>query len=88
MEKAVLDRIVDGRTAVILVGEDEREFHLPAERLPSGAVEGSWLRVEISGSQIVSIEVDPEETESVRRRVQQKMDQLRARGRRTDRRIG
>ena len=82
MQKAVIDRIVDGRTAVILVGEDERQYHCPADRLPEGAKEGTWLRVEVESGEIVAMEVDQEETDAVRRRIQEKMDKLRARGRR------
>lgn len=83
MEKAVIDRIVDGKTAVILVGEDERQHHYPADELPEGARDGTWLRVQVESGEIVAIEVDQEETDTVRRRIQEKMDKLRARGRRT-----
>ena len=81
MEKAVIDRIVDGKIAVILVGDNEREHHYPADRLPAGTGEGTWLRVQIEGGEIVSLEVDQEETEIVRRRIQEKMDKLRRRHR-------
>ena len=82
MEKAVIDRIVDGRTAVILVGEDERQHHCPADELPEGAKEGTWLRVRVERGRVVSMEVDQEETDLTRRRIEGKMDRLRARGRR------
>ena len=81
MERAVVDRIVDGRTAVILVGEDERQHHYPADELPEGATEGTWLRVQVESGEVVSVEVDQEKTDGTRRRVQEKMDKLRARGR-------
>ena len=81
MEKAVIDRIVDGKIAVILVGEDQRQHHHPADELPEGAREGTWLRVRVEGAKIVSIEVDPGETDEARRRIQEKMDKLRTRGR-------
>ena len=83
MEKAVIDRIVDGRTAVILVGEDERQCHYPAEKLPEGAKEGTWLRVQVEGGEIVAMEVDQEETDTTCRRIQEKMNKLRSRGRKT-----
>ena len=82
MEKAVVDRIVDGRTAVILVGEDVRQHYYPADELPEGAREGTWLRVLIESGRIVAMEVDQEETDTARRRIQEKMAKLRARGRR------
>ena len=81
MEKAVIDRIVDGKTAVILVGDNERQYQYPAKGLPEGASEGTWLRVQIENGEIVYIEIDPEETESALRRIQAKLDKLRERGR-------
>ena len=83
MEKAVIDRIVDKKTAVILVGEDEQQHHYPADKLPEGALEGTWLRVRVESGKIVAMEVDEEETDMMRRRLQEKMDKLRARDRRT-----
>ena len=82
MEKAVIDRIVDGNTAVILVGEDERQHHYPANKLPDGAREGTWLRVRVESGEIVFVEVDQEETATTGKRIQEKTDKLRARGRR------
>lgn len=82
MEKAVVDRIVDGKTAVILVGENERQHHYPVDGLPEDAKEGTWLRVRVESGEIVAMEVDQEETDMVHQRIQEKMDRLRARGRR------
>jgi len=67
---------------VILVGEDERQHHYPADKLPEGAWEGTWLRVRVESGEIVFVEVDQEETDATRRRLQEKMDKLRARDRR------
>lgn len=57
--RAVVDRIVEGH-AVLLVGPDEREHHLPAEELPDGAGEGSWLRVAGSGADLRVVGPDPQ----------------------------
>jgi len=83
MEKAVVDRIVDGQIAVILVGEDERQYHCPTDNLPEGAKEGTWLRVQVESGSVVVMEVDQEATETARRRIQEKVEKLRARGRGT-----
>lgn len=45
-DRAVVDRIVDDRTAVLLVGPDEVELLLAAEALPEGAGEGTWVVLE------------------------------------------
>ena len=46
--RAVIDRIEDGGTAVLLVGEDELKVELPASLLPEGAESGSHLSINIS----------------------------------------
>lgn len=54
---AVLDGIVDGQ-AVLLVGEDEREYQVAAERLPEGVEEGAglWVRLPPDGTvEIVAV---------------------------------
>ncbi len=45
-DRAIVDRIVDGRTAVLLVDPDEVELLLPADVLPEGATEGTWVVLE------------------------------------------
>ncbi len=79
--QAVIDRIVDGKTAVLLVGEEERLVHWPADELPEAAKEGTWLRVEMENDTIVSMQVDEEATKSALDRVQSKLERLRQRGR-------
>ena len=84
MEKAVVDRIVDKRHVVLLVGENELEKIVSVDKLPPGAGEGTWLRVEFEGDDLVAAEVDAEETEQVKARITAKMERLRQRGRKTD----
>ncbi len=83
MEKAVVDRIVDKRHAALLVGDNEVEKIVFVDKLPSGAGEGTWLRVEFEGDELVAVEVDAEETARVRARIAAKMERLRQRGRKT-----
>ena len=79
-EKAVIDRIVDGQYAVLLVGGDEREVILPANQLPQEASPGTWLQVEVYDDVVTQITVDPEETETTQRRIRGKLALLRERG--------
>lgn len=74
MQKAVIDRIVDGKHAVLLVGEDETERVLPVENLPDGAREGIWVILHEDGS----IVVDEAQTDLVKSRIQEKMALLRS----------
>ena len=46
--RAVIDRIEDGGTAILLAGEDELKVELPAALLPEGAEGGSHLVLNIS----------------------------------------
>jgi len=83
LAKAVVDRIVDKRHAVLLVGESEVEKIVSVDKLPPGAGEGTWLRVEFEGDELVVAEVDAEETARVKARITAKMERLRQRGRKT-----
>lgn len=79
--KAVIDGIVDGHIAVILVEECKKEFYYSADRLPPGAVEGSWLEMGVKNDEIISIQLDETTKREVSSRISEKMKQLRARGR-------
>ena len=46
--RGVIDRIEDGGTAVVLVGEDESvKLDLPAALLPAGAADGDHLTITV-----------------------------------------
>jgi hypothetical protein len=49
-DRAVVDRIVDGATAVLLVGPDEAELLVPADSLPDGAGDGTWVVLDLDAS--------------------------------------
>ncbi len=61
IEKAVLDHF-DGTLAVLLIGKKSRRVNLPMQLLPAQAKEGTRLKVEFDGSEIVKITIDTEET--------------------------
>ncbi len=81
-ENAVIDRIEEGRWAVLLVGPNERELIVPIEELPPEAKAGHWLRVRLEDNRLVHALIDREQTETVAARIQDKMALLRQRGRR------
>lgn len=77
----MLDRIVDGAHAVLLVGEAETEVVVPAALLPDGVKPGDWLRVErAADGTIASMTVDADETASMQQRIADKLAILRQRG--------
>lgn len=77
---AVVDRIVDGERAVLIVGDPpEREVDISAADLPPGAREGHWLCVEMDGDRVVSASVDEDATARAKDRVRAKMEALRRR---------
>ena len=82
--KAVIDRIVDGEIAVLLVNSEQRQLEYAAHRLPEQAREGTWLQLTLDGDQILSVVVDVQETESATQRIRDKMELLRQRQRRQE----
>jgi Protein of unknown function (DUF3006) len=83
-ERAVLDRIVDGAFAVLLVGEAEEERIVPVDRLPPGATPGSRLQVRFEEDILRWAELDAGDTEQARNRIAEKLERLRRRGRRNN----
>lgn len=81
IQSAVIDRIVDGTHAVLLVGPDEVERVVPRRELPADAREGTWLKVRFHGDCLIDAVVDKEATEAAARRIHAKMELLRQRGR-------
>jgi hypothetical protein len=79
IQKAVIDRIIDKKQAVLLLGDKETEYILSIDRLPTGAKEGTWLKVKLSGSDIDSLEIDEKESTEVRNRINDKMELLKKR---------
>lgn len=76
--KGILDRIEDGRYAVILIEEVQQEVVLPVECLPEGSEIHSWFDIELEGEEVKSISPD-EETEAVKeQQVDTLMEKLRA----------
>jgi hypothetical protein len=65
----VVDRIVDGRHAVLLVGPDEVELVVDVGVLPDGVGEGDWLRL--------GLRPDPELTAERRTDVEARLARVR-----------
>ena len=68
-DAAVVDRIEDGRHAVLLVGGAEVELVVDATLLPEGTVEGDWLRLGLAA--------DPERTALRRGTVEDRLERIR-----------
>lgn len=81
MISVVLDRIEEGRTAVLLPEGQGAAVLCPVEDLPAGCRPGMWLLVEVEGGRVVSAQLDPEKTEAAAQRIKGKLDLLRRRGR-------
>lgn len=77
---AVVDRIEDGETAVILV-EDEgdvvEQLDVPVDRLPDEArADGVVLTVTMADGQLINVEPRPEETSERREAMRDRLDRL------------
>lgn len=79
-QKAVVDRVEDGKWAVLLVGRDELEKIVHVDHLPKGARAGIWLKVRLENDEVHDIAVDEAETRAARARVGSKLELLRQRG--------
>lgn len=77
MQKAVIDRIVDDKQAVLLIGETEEECIVPIQCLPEEAVEGSILNIVFEENKIKRISLDRAATEEANQRINHKMALLR-----------
>jgi len=76
---AVVDRIVDGKTAVLLIEDNDEvvdQFDINAEELPEEVGEGGVLTVEIDDNEITTIEYLEDETDSRRQAAQERFDRL------------
>lgn len=69
---AVIDRIVDGITAVLLLEEEQAQLEVPVDRLPPGSAEGLWLLVLVEDGELIEARVDPEKTRRIKERIRQK----------------
>lgn len=74
--KGVLDRIVDGKTGVILVDDSNEEFTLDRSQLPTGAKEGDWLTIEREAGHIKSVTIDDSLTAEREKLIADKMNKL------------
>jgi len=64
--------------------------HVPevdVEKLPDGAEEGVWMFLELEGDEVVSMTLDEETTSERRERMEEKMERLRERGRKSSEKV-
>ena len=77
---ATIDRIVDQRTAVILIEDDGdvvEQLDVPVERLPESAQkEGGVVTIELTDGEIDAIRYEPEQTRRRREAAQNRLDRL------------
>lgn len=75
----VVDRIVDGETAVMLIednGEVVEQFDIGVGELPADAGEGAVCSVTVVDGKIESMAYRVDETESRQKRAQDRLDRL------------
>lgn len=70
--RAVVDRLEDGGTAVVLVGDEEVSVDLPASLLPEGAEGGSHL--------VITVKLDEASRASAEDRIRALQEKLERRG--------
>ncbi|PTL40244.1 DUF3006 domain-containing protein [Alkalicoccus saliphilus] len=75
--KGFVDRIEDGKYAVVLIESINKEFVIDSSDLPENIEAGSWVYVTFQGENIHSVEYEQAETEKAKVRVSNKMELLR-----------
>jgi len=76
---AIVDRIVDGKTAVLMIEDGDEvidQFNINTEELPEEVGEGGVLTVEVDNNEITSVEYLEDETNSRRQAAQERFDRL------------
>jgi len=76
---AVVDRIVDGKTAALLIEDGDEvvdQFDIDIEELPEDVGEGGVLTVQVDDNKITAMEYLEDETNSRRQAVQERFDRL------------
>lgn len=77
---AVVDRIEDGETAVLLVEDDGdvvEQLDVPVDRLPAAAqADGMVLTVTMAEGQLIDAEPRPDETSERREAMRDRLDRL------------
>ncbi|MGB5946216.1 DUF3006 domain-containing protein [Paenisporosarcina sp.] len=79
--KGVLDRIEEGKHAVILVEELGKEFIIQVSDLPEGSYAGTWFDVEITNNELSILTIDIKETSTLHEEITNKVNNLRGKGR-------
>jgi len=74
--KVVIDRF-EGDFAVLIAKEDERRLNVLKKLLPQQSKEGSWLQVDVQNGEVISAEMDEEETANAKQRIANKLALLR-----------
>lgn len=75
--KGVLDRIVDGKHAVILVEELGKEYIIDVDSLPNDSKEGTWFKLKVVNDEIVEMRIDEETQEVMEKKIDDIMSKLR-----------
>ncbi|MDV2581992.1 DUF3006 domain-containing protein [Alkalibacillus haloalkaliphilus] len=75
--QGVLDEIVDGQTAVILIETTKQTFHLPISQLPEGSQEGIWYDISVESDQVLKLTINKEKTKEQEEAISNRLNRLR-----------
>ncbi|WP_096153551.1 MULTISPECIES: DUF3006 domain-containing protein [Bacillus] len=76
--KGVLDRIVDGKHATILVEDLQKEFVIDVSQLPLGSKEGSHYHLTVFGEEITALTLDSQSEQNSQQKVSSQINRLKS----------
>ncbi|WP_026571952.1 MULTISPECIES: DUF3006 domain-containing protein [Sediminibacillus] len=77
--KGMLDRIEEGKYAVILAEEAGKEFVINKGRLPDGVQVNDWLEFNVHGEDIFNIQIDKQKSSNRQEKSEMLRNRVRSR---------
>ncbi|WP_188208143.1 DUF3006 family protein [Alkalibacillus aidingensis] len=76
--QGVLDRIVDGQKATILIESLKKEVTLNLDELPKGSQEGTWFDIALEGDQVRELVINQIKTDEQKQSTTNRLNRLRS----------
>lgn len=82
-EIGYIDRIEEGRYAVLLVEALAKEIIVDVSELPEGAKEGTYLKVTLIDGDVQRMTINQKETDKMEQEIKEKLQRIQSRSRKS-----